>query len=219
MWDDPEPLLRPAPYAPVAWPGSVRVKLSPRSGPASVDLTALLERRETRREFGRDVRDDSLGEFLWLACRSRGSRPSPYGFDQESRPHPSAGAAHPIHVLVARDGATWSRYDPTDHAIVEIPGLESNAAAVRAAASMLVPVDRGIILALVAEPGKSAAKYAHPQSLVWRDAGVVIGYMSVVAEALRMPFCPLGITGDPHLADIHGPQAGLHGAGLAVLGG
>jgi hypothetical protein len=125
---------------------------------------------------------------------------------------------HPIHVLVSAEMATWSRYDPVEHALVAIPGSETNAAAVRAAAGQLLSVERGLVVALVAEPGKTAAKYTDPESLIWRDAGVVLGYMSVVAEALGLSFCPLGITGNRCLADILPLHADLHGVGLAILG-
>jgi SagB-type dehydrogenase family enzyme len=179
----------------------------------------LMEQRQTRREFTRELSMEQLGEFLWLACRSRSSRESPYGPNQESRPHPSAGALHPIHVLVARDAEALFRYDPLGHALVEIPVAAPNAGHAVAAARASLEIGRGWVLALVAEPGKTGSKYENPETLVWRDAGVVLGYMSVVAEALGMAFCPLGISGGSDVTS-HLPSAtNLHGVGLAVLGG
>ena len=72
-------------------------------------------------------------------------------------------------------------------------------------------------MVLVAEPGKTAAKYANSESLVWRDAGVLLGYMSVVAEALGLGFCPLGITGQAYVSALSA-DARLTGVGLAVVG-
>lgn len=197
--------------------GDVR-RLVPRSVPLPVDMVSVMERRETRRDFSRPLEDGTLGEFLWLACRSRSARPSPYGFVQETRPHPSAGAMHPIHVLVGASLAPWRRYDPIEHALVELQGSTTNAGLVRRRAAELVDVDRGLVLALVAEPGKTSSKYANPESLVWRDAGVVLGYMSMVAEVLGLSFCPLGITASAEFAELFGTTTLLFGAGLAVLG-
>jgi hypothetical protein len=73
-----------------------------------------------------------------------------------------------------------------------------------------------LLMALVCEPGKTAAKYEHFESLVWRDAGVVLGYMSIVAEALGLNFCPLGLVGDPWPPEQGGTLL-LKGAGLAAL--
>ena len=70
----------------------------------------------------------------------------------------------------------------------------------------------------MAEPGKTAAKYEHHETLVWRDAGVVLGYMSLVAEALGLSFCPLGLTGRPQLTEFLPESQAMHGVGLSVLG-
>jgi len=216
---DPVPRLDLQPHQPVRWPDGPRRVLPAPSAPLPVDLTCLLEGRQTRRDFTSEVSDVHLGELLWLTCRSRSSRPSPFGPDQESRPYPSAGAMHPIHVLITRRDDPWSRYDPVGHALVEILNSHENAAQVRRAAGQLVELDRGTLIALVAEPGKTAAKYENPESLIWRDAGVVLGYISILAEALALAFCPLGITADEYLATLLPSSGRLHGAGLAILAG
>lgn len=215
---DPLPRYDVVPYTPISWPAGPVTSLAVRSEPLGIDMTALMEQRQTRRDFGETLPEDVLGEFLWLACRNRSSRPSVYGPDQESRPYPSAGAMHPIHVLVTRRDECWRRYDPVLHALVDIPNTAANAAAVTNSANQLVKIGQGLLVALVAEPGKTAAKYIDSESLVWRDAGVVLGYMSLVAEALKMAFCPLGITGSPQLSDLLDRKLGLRGVGLALLG-
>jgi SagB-type dehydrogenase family enzyme len=215
---DPVPRPQPARYQPFVWPAGIRLQLAPRNQVLELDLVALLEQRQTRRSFNRPLEDATLGEFLWLACRNRSSRPSPFGPDQESRAHPSAGAMHPIHVLLCRDAGPWMRYDPAEHALIELPGSTDSASVGRHAASRLLELDQGVLLGLVAEPGKTAAKYANHETLVWRDAGVVLGYMSLVAEALGLTFCPLGITGQSHLTDYLSDASRLQAAGLAVVG-
>ena len=190
----------------------------PRSSALSVDLVGLMEHRQTRRDFSKELSLEDLGEFLWLACRSRSSRPSEYGPNQESRPHPSAGALHPIHVFLASDATAMLRYEPGQHALLELPGSASNSRQAIDAAKSSLDLGRGYVLALVAEPGKTGAKYEEPDSLVLRDAGVVLGYMSFVAEALGLAFCPLGITGNPGLTQGFPSAEALRSVGLAVLG-
>ena len=218
MVPDARPRETPDRYEPIEWPAGRRIQLQPRTGALPVDFVALMEQRQTRRTFEREMGLDALGGFLWLACRSRSSRPSVYGPNQESRPHPSAGAMHPVHVLVVRDRSVLHRYEPAAHSLIEIPGSAAAAEEAIEAAMASLELGKGCVLALVAEPGKTGAKYEDPQSLVLRDAGVVLGYMSVVAEALGLAFCPLGITGEKKL--VQGlPAAGqLRGVGLAVLG-
>ena len=215
---DPVPRTQPVRYQPFAWPPGVRLRLAPRTKTLELDLVALLEQRQTRRGFKRPMEDETLGEFFWLACRNRSSRPSPFGPDQESRVHPSAGAMHPIHVLVSRDAGPWMRYDPVEHALIELPGSTDSATAGRNAANRIFNLNQGALLGFVAEPGKTGAKYENHETLVWRDAGVLLGYMSLVAEALSLDFCPLGITGQSHLTDYLPESSQLQAAGLAVLG-
>lgn len=71
---------------------------------------------------------------------------------------------------------------------------------------------------LVAEPGMYAAKYQACESLVWRDAGVLVGYLSLVAEVLGLDFCPLGSTGGSALGYLD-QQPQLLGVGVALVGG
>lgn len=205
-------------YAPFTWPRGASIQLPPRTETLEVDLAGLLEQRQTRREFTRELSDAELGEFLWLACRNRAARPSPFGFDQESRSHPSAGGMHPIHVLIARAQRDWQRYDPVEHSLIQLPQTLTFAAGARYQASDLVPMNHGVLIALAAEPGKTAAKYKHPESMVWRDAGVVLGYMSVVTEALGLSFCPLGLLGSEFVSDAVRGEPCIQAAGLAILG-
>lgn len=190
----------------------------PRSSALSVDLVELMEQRQTRRDFSRELSLKDIGDFLWLACRSRSSRPSEYGPNQESRPHPSAGALHPIHVFWVSDATAMLRYDPVQHALLELPSSTLNAHHAIDAAKSSLDLGYGSVLALVAEPGKTGSKYENPDSLVLRDAGVVLGYMSFVAEALDLAFCPLGITGNSGLTQGFPSAEALHAVGLAVLG-
>lgn len=215
----PRPHAAPLVYTPVEWPNGRSVPLSPRDGPVNVDLCQLLEIRQTRRHFPEKISIEVLGQLLWLGCRSRSSRPSGLGFNLDSRPAPSAGGIHPVHILISyRQGDPWSRYDPAYHGLVEINGTQIHADAAREMAGEVVRLDEAVLLAFVAEPGKTAAKYEHPESLVWRDAGVLLGYVSLASEALNLSFCPLGLTGEPHMAKLLGGQSELCGVGMALVG-
>lgn len=125
---------------------------------------------------------------------------------------------HPIHVLLADDARVWRRYDPCAHALATLDGSEPAVTAAWGSAQELIDMNGALLIALVCEPGKAAAKYENPESLVWRDAGVVLGYMSIAAEALGLSFCPLGLLGNPLSTSTNeGAKPSLQGAGLAAL--
>jgi hypothetical protein len=161
---------------------------------------------------------DDLSTLLGLTAQTFEAQPSLYGFNQEFRAHPSAGALHPMHVLCNRGaGHPWERYDSLRHALVEVKGTERLASAARTAALEMVDGADGTLLALVAEPGKTGSKYANHHSLVWRDGGILLGYLSLVSEAMGLAICPLGLSGHAYVAPLN--QAGLlQGAGLLMVG-
>ena len=215
----PSPRIDPLVYKPVEWPNGKSMPLPPRNDPVNVDLVHLLENRQTRRHFPRKISIEVLGQLLWLSCRSRSSRSSELGFNLDSRPAPSAGAIHPVHVLISYGPEVpWSRYDPAGHCLVEINNSEIHANTARGFANEVVRLDEAVLLAFVAEPGKTAAKYNHSEGLVWRDAGVLLGYLSMISEALNLSFCPLGITGGPHMSKLLGGRSDLYGVAMAVVG-
>jgi hypothetical protein len=137
-------------------------------------------------------------------------------FPIEQRGVPSAGAIHPIHILVCDlETRQLRRYDGQAHAFQVLHDLLPEELAREC--SKVLPPNKGTLLLFVAEPGKTAAKYVDPLSLVWRDAGVLQGGMALAAEALRLNFCLLGITGDPWAASLS-KEGKLRGVGAAFVG-
>ena len=185
-----------------------------RESPAFLDVTP---QRRSSRQF-EPLGDDGLAEFLWYACRSHSAVPSEMGFELEHRIAPSAGAIHPIHVLVSKAGdSRWWLYEPKIHFLIEVPNATQALEGLHAHSRQVVKADDATQLLLLAEPGKTLAKYNHGCSLIWRDAGVLIGVMALTAQALDLHFCPLGITGEPWASKLS-EQGQLAGVGLALLG-
>lgn len=206
-------------YSPVAWPQGERFPLDANGAYLAPDLAAILATRRSRRNFVAPATMEDLSALFDLCARTQEVQISDLGFDLEFRPHPASGAIHSIHCLVQHcSGEEWNRYDARRHELVTLPGSSVTASAARAAADEVVPTCNATLIALVAEPGKAAAKYDFPESLIWRDAGVMLGYFSIAAEALGLAFCPLGITGDPVIANTLDQQGRLRGVGLALLG-
>jgi nitroreductase family protein len=115
------------------------------------------------------------------------------------RPSPSAGAIHPLDVLII-DGAQRSprvlRYDSRQHALDLLELADSGMLAPFAfQVREILPDALGTSLVLLGQAAKVAARYEHPMSLLWRDAGVLLQTLFLTAAAFRLAFCPLGILG------------------------
>ncbi|HGP1315898.1 TPA: nitroreductase family protein, partial [Pseudomonas aeruginosa] len=177
----------------------------------------VIDARASHREFG-SVDDQQLGAFLWLACRTRGVGASELGFDLEHRAAPSAGAIHPIHVVVKRpEDDRWWLYVPRSHQLAEIKHAPAKLAGLLDLSLQVLAGDQAIRFLFLAEPGKTLGKYQDGCSLIWRDAGALLGVMALTATAQGLNFCPLGITGEPWVSGL-ADQGKLTGVGLALLG-
>ncbi|WP_191830518.1 SagB/ThcOx family dehydrogenase [Pseudomonas fluorescens] len=205
------------PYELVRWPtGEIRrlpIGLAPQIG----SFEQVLASRQTRREF-REINDDQLSRLLRQACSSREAWPSAYGFDLEHRATPSAGAVHPIHLVLHLPGdPRWWLYQPQGHYLVEICGAAARLDGLLLQCADVLEGDRAVHILFVAEPGKTLTKYHDGCSLIWRDAGALLAIIALTAHAHGLNFCPLGITGEPWASAL-ADQGKLVGVGLGLLG-
>jgi SagB-type dehydrogenase family enzyme len=215
---NPRPRPEPRRYTPVVWPNGMLIPLSSETGiedHGGPFINLALQRR-TRREFS-ILSLEMLGALTWITCRSQQLGSNDLGFPVSRRPCPSAGAIHPIHLLVVMpDDDRWYRYHPESHALQEVPS-SVGARTVANAMQEVLTAPAATLLILAAEPGKTSAKYDAAASLVWRDAGVMLGFLAMAAQALDLSFCPLGVTGEPWVSQLV-DQSGLVGVGAAFVG-
>ena len=218
-WPDlknPRPRSEPLQYAPIAWSPSALVPLPDSPLPETPQFEAVIESRRTRYEFA-SLPDEQLAALMHLTCRVRAMLSGSLSFSQSFRPVPSAGAIHPVHVVLHRPGdAALHRYDPYEHGLrqLEVP---VDVRALRAAMHEVIEAPSATLMLLVAEPGMTASKYEDSASLVWRDAGVLLGTIAMAAEALSLNFSPMGVTGEPWASQLI-PGAPLAGVGAAFVG-
>lgn len=214
---DPSPRAVPTPYFPVQWHAVDEIRLEPGVAPLQVDLAGVLASRRSASAFEL-LSVQALGGLLWYVARTLALAPSPYGFELQHRPVPSAGAIHPIHVVLQIPGRDkWARYDARTHRLAVLGNSADVLHHLRAEAARIVDPGRGTLVAFVAEPGLTAAKYENPESLLWRDAGVLQGAISLVAEAVGLNLCLLGATGNPWVGRL-AEEGKLTGVGLGILG-
>lgn len=221
---NPRPRAKPRRYTPVQWTESDLLGfdelglpcLSREPTSLEASFTDVISKRRTRYELGIPP-SHAIEDLLYLTSRVQMQFESPLGFPLSRRPVPSAGGIHPIHVVLHASGSNQvHRYDPFLHGLRRVESA-LDTQKLRAAMHAVVPAHKAILLLLVAEPGMTAAKYANAESLIWRDAGVLLGSLSFAAEALGLNFVPLGVTGDPWASQLV-IGAGLRGVGAALVG-
>ena len=83
--------------------------------------------------------------------------------------------------------------------------------------AILLPEASGTALVLVGCMNRVAALYKRPASLLWRDAGVLLQTLALVAEAYRLAFCPLGVLGN-QVVQALGLSESASAVGAALIG-
>jgi hypothetical protein len=213
---NPVPYDCPVQYQPYQWSMQDIEYLTTPTEWTLPNFEKIISMRRTRRSFGHLSRNE-LAAFLWLSSRTIAKGSDYLGFPIRQCPYPSPGAIHPTHLLLSDRGNSWVRYDPDQHGLVSLGEINDRLSGLWGAIAEVVDPQCATALLFVAEPGKIAAKYKFGNSLIWRDVGVITGHMALVAEALSLNFCPLGITGEPWVSDLV-KRCPFVGVGVVLLG-
>jgi Nitroreductase family len=121
---------------------------------------------------------------------------------------PSAGGLQAIDLIVQQkvgSGFLMFHYNSRAHALGQLR-VKGSCAALWNAAQTILAAPEGSIIWFSADMEVMRARYRWGESLLWRDAGALLAYCSLAAEALGLASCPLGLTGEPMLSDVFGSK-------------
>lgn len=194
--------------------GSAERLLPPPPGPVRGFEDVLSSRRS--RTAG-PVPLVEVGRLLWHVCRET----APSGIGRAGlpvlhRPAPSAGGLHPFSFICVADvEGRVVLYDASVHGFRDIQGntgplLTANKAQLK----QMLGTSVGVTIRFVCDRALVDAAYAHPESLILRDAGALLATVALIAEWQGLMACPLGFLGDDFLS-----MAGLAGDRLVGAGG
>jgi oxazoline/thiazoline dehydrogenase len=188
-----------------------------------VSFTAVLERRHSRRAHGAEPIDAArLGEFLFRAARVKGQRMrtvatqgGPVDVEVTSRVYPGGGALYELELFLTVAACQdilpgMYRYDPEGHALERVADLGPAARRLLMDARTNVgsPADSRfpqILITCAARFARVAWKYqGMAYALVLKDVGVLYQTMYLVAEAMNLAGCALGLGNADVFADASG---------------
>lgn len=215
---NPVPMEQSQAYEPVGWKTGNLLKLVLPDSIVTPAFHDVAFSRRSRRKFNA-IGIDQLSTLLWLTARTQDVDRLFSNVTLRRAPVPSAGALHPVHIIITHQRSnSWWLYERDAHelrCLVEVGDLWNG---LLDQIEQVVPRGAGSVVLLVAEPGKTMAKYKNACSLIWRDAGVLLAHLGLAAEAARLDFCALGITGEPWVSSLD-DQNRLVGVGAALVGG
>jgi len=173
----------------------------------------LLSRRRSVRCF-RKPSEGILSDLLWLTQGFSSSS------NREHGPLPSPGGLHSVRIVVLHypeHPKDAFMYLPDQHAL----GLVATGPEVQSALrsfSAVVPVCGGSFLWFLGDWGRLASKYHNPESLMWKEAGVLTAGVYLAAANLGLNCCAVGHNGGRELMQIGGPLTHFAALGGCMVG-
>ena len=142
-------------------------------------------------------------------------------FGLARKPSISAGALHPIDVLVVSGPEVQEPILFSDRKSTYLTlSLKCPDALAKTVADCreILPTARGHLLLFAGDRRRVAEKYRPAESLLWRDAGAALQTCAMAAFAYGFAFCPLGDTGRAILDQLDPPHEEFVALALGVFG-
>jgi SagB-type dehydrogenase family enzyme len=172
-------------------------------GPSRPFAHVLADRRSVR-DLG-PVRYELVGTVMARAGLTRRRWEAPDGYSESSAPAPSAGARHPhLLVLLAQriTGLQSGAWILDSDLAVLTRGMQEPAAMNRALGAVTDALRLAepppAVVFTVARPSQTLDRYPGGMSLLWRDAGVLLGVLHLAAADLGLGSCIVGTSGVLH---------------------
>lgn len=190
--EDPQP-LDDGPYSDYAWPVVSSTQFEPFSAPIKRAFVDVFEQRRSARTLSPAPLELTVGALLF-ALTPRFWKEGD-ALRRSRRPALSAGALHPISVLLFNDLGVH-RVNADSCMLEKLAFATEARDAWVSKCQQILPNANGAFLTLVADMARPMRAYAYSETLVWRDAGATLQTLALVAELFGLGFCPLGILGN-----------------------
>lgn len=185
-----------------------------------MNFSEVLKLRRSSRDFG-SISIEILSEILFLSAHVKHGFSNSFGNSLSYRPSPSAGARHPVEILICSipifKNERLFRYDPFNHRIQELALDEEICIKLRLHISESFPQSElATIIWFLAFPDKTSAKYENAESLIWRDIGTLANTIQLCCTFLGLNSCISGTLGYPYFAQLFNEYKTLSGGAILV---
>jgi len=165
----------------------------------------------------RILTDVQLGTVLWTLGKTFEYRMQHDGRVWQHRIPPSAGGCHPIDLLVFRNRRLFL-YDCICHRLHRVENSRRIALDRLFRHFAEAATGTGDIIVLAAQFDRTMSRYAHGESLVWRDAGALIATCYLACAAHDLSCTALGPTGGSLLNEALNGKSLVEGVGGCLVG-
>jgi SagB-type dehydrogenase family enzyme len=196
-------------------------KLSKTITPLPSRFDKVIENRKSVRNFNK-LTLQQLSDILWYVAKVKKTFLQENEYILTHRGTPSAGARHPIDILIYNPTlltqANFYYYNAFEHSINKLANSHGNIINFISDINKIVDTSNATIIWFVAHKQRTTAKYSNADSLIWRDVGALINGIQLVCTAMDLNSCPIGILGEPFISNFFNNQIDVSGAGGILIG-
>lgn len=187
----------------------------------TADFFDVLANRKSKRTFSR-LEIDDISNILYFSAKTKNIAIKDNGYIVSHRPSPSAGAIHPIDILILTSRIdrvkSFYYYNAFQHSINKLKLSESLTGEFIKHLNSVVEIGEGTLFWFIAHESRTAAKYENSMSLIWRDAGALIQCIQMVCTALDLNSCGVGTLAEPFVTNMFLEYGCISSCGGIIVG-
>lgn len=206
-------------YEPFNYPVSSTIKL--RDDFKNSDrnfIDVLLSRRSS--DDVNYFNSHSIDELLFYSAKIQLIGEDISGFPVSKRAAPSAGARHPIDLLISMPEKNSVRelsiYNPMDHSLGKLSIPNRDLELFFREVNNNKQIKDACLIWFSIQYQKTSSKYFNPESLYWKDVGAFLYCIQIVATYLKMKSCPLGTLASQSFPKLFNTEKLISGGGILV---
>ena len=159
----------------------------------------VLNSRRSQRVF-KKLTLKKISTLLFHSAKAKEVFISPTGSVLSHRASPSAGAIHPIDILISLPANLDRRmllyYNPFTHRLGRLKITKPDLTLFLENINKCLALGNATLIWFAVHPDRTTNKYKNSESLIWRDAGALTMSVQLVASALKINSCPIGTLGE-----------------------
>lgn len=197
--------------------GHIRTMLlKPKLDPSFNFFEAIKMRRSEKRL--KNLLGNQLDYLLWFSAKAHAVT-GENGYLFSHRPSPSAGAIHPIDIIIHQpSNSVLEYYNPFEHCLYPLDFPDNIVSAFLDHVALAFPDRDGVLMWFVGHGYRTAAGYTNHESLVWRDAGALIQTIQLTAVSLGLVSCPVGSLAEPFIGQLFNGLEDITSGGGIIVG-
>lgn len=215
---NPKPKNTNDEFHPFKYPLSSKVKLKRDFKIREVKFLEVLLTRRSSRNLNYISLED-IAELLYYTNKIQSIEFDDSGFLISKRTVPSAGARHPIDILVSfpsKNNRTLQYYNPIDHSLSELSIPKELQLSFFSEVNKNLPTGNCCLIWFSIQTNKTKSKYKNAESLYWKDAGALLYCIQITSNYLGFKSCPLGSLAVKSFNNLFPTSSLISGGGILI---